>query len=64
MPTEAAARMKPFPQDEENPLAASGPDVVGNRQADNLILWLTYKEAKALIHFDAARDARAPRDTK
>jgi hypothetical protein len=61
---EAAARMKPFPQDEENPLAAAGPNVAGNRHADNLMLWLAYKEANALIHFDAARGAPAPRDAK
>jgi hypothetical protein len=61
---DAAAMMKPFPQDEENPLAPSEPDVVGNRQADNLILWLAYNEAKALIHFDAAPTAGAPRDAK
>ena len=51
---EAAARMKPYPQDENNPLAAAGPDVPGNRLADNLILWLAYKEAKAMIQFDSA----------
>jgi hypothetical protein len=61
---EATARRKPFPQDEENPLAAAGPDLVGNRHADNLRLWLAYKEAKALIHFDAARAAPAARDAK
>jgi hypothetical protein len=46
--------MKPFPKDENNPLSASGPDVAGNRLADNLILWLAYKEAKAMIQFEAA----------
>jgi hypothetical protein len=45
--TEAAATMKPLPKDEKNPLA-------GNASADDLMLWLAYKEAKALIQFDAA----------
>ena len=45
--TEAAARMKPLPKDEKNPLA-------GGATPDDLILWLTYKEAKALTGFDAA----------
>jgi hypothetical protein len=61
---ETAARMKPFPRDEENPLAAAGPDVAGNTHADNLMVWLAYKEAKAVIHFDAAGGAPAPRDAK
>jgi tetratricopeptide (TPR) repeat protein len=45
--TEAAAKMKPLPKDEENPLA-------GGASPDDLMLWLAYKEAKALIQFDAA----------
>jgi WD40 repeat protein len=45
--TEAAAQMKPLPQDEKNPLA-------GGASPDDLILWLAYKEAKALIQFDSA----------
>jgi hypothetical protein len=45
--TEAAAKMKPLPKDEKNPLA-------GGATADDLILWLAYKEAKELIKFDAA----------
>ncbi len=44
---EAAARMKPLPKDEQNPL----PDAA--HPWDDLILWLAYKEAKALIGFDA-----------
>jgi WD40 repeat protein len=43
----AAAKMKPLPRDEKNPLA-------GQADHDDLILWLLYKEAKALIKFDAA----------
>jgi ABC-type branched-subunit amino acid transport system ATPase component len=43
----AAAKMKPLPTDEKNPLA-------GNARADDLILWMAYKEAKALIQFEAA----------
>jgi hypothetical protein len=45
--TEAATTMKPLPKDEKNPLA-------GGATTDDLILWLAYKEAKALIGFDAA----------
>ena len=41
----AAAKMKPLPKDEQNPLA-------NKSTHDDLILWLAYKEAKALIHFD------------
>ncbi len=59
---EAASRMKPFPRDEENPLTTAGPDVPGNRHADNVTLWLAYKEAKAMIHFAAASAAPVQRD--
>jgi hypothetical protein len=45
--TEAAAKMKPLPKDEKNPLA-------GGASVDDLMLWLAYKEAKGLIRFDAA----------
>jgi hypothetical protein len=51
--TEAAATMTPLPKDEKNPLA-------GDASPDDLILWLAYKEAKALIGFDAA----PPQDKK
>jgi WD40 repeat protein/serine/threonine protein kinase len=53
----AAAKMKPLPRDENNPLAGTG-------NHDDLILWLAYKEAKALIHFDAAPPPKAENDTK
>ena len=43
--TEAAAAMKPLPADAKNPMA-------GGASHDDLILWLAYKEAKALIGFD------------
>jgi hypothetical protein len=39
--------MKPLPKQEKNPLA-------GGASPDDLMLWLAYKEAKALIQFDAA----------
>ena len=42
-----AAKMKPLPRDEQNPLA-------GNGNRDDLILWLAYKEAQAIIQFDTA----------
>jgi len=45
--TEAAARMKPLPKDDKNPLA-------GGASLDDLMLWLAYKEAKGLIQFEAA----------
>ena len=41
----AAAKMKPLPKDEQKPLA-------NNATHDDLILWLAYKEAKAMIQFD------------
>ncbi len=50
---EAAATMKPLPADDKNPLA-------GGADHDDLILWLAYKEAKALIGFDAT-PAAAPK---
>jgi len=40
--TEAADRMKPLPADEKNPLTGGS--------HDDLILWLAYKEAKALVN--------------
>jgi hypothetical protein len=54
-----AARMKPLPADEQNPPASA----VAPQHRD-LIMWLAYKEAKALIHFDAAPVAKASRDAK
>jgi hypothetical protein len=44
--------MKPLPQDEQNPFA-------NGAYYDDLILWLAYKEAKAMIGFDAAPPAKA-----
>jgi hypothetical protein len=55
--TEAAAKMKPLPKDEKNPLA-------GGASADDLILWLAYKEAKALIGFDEAPPPKGKSDKK
>src|SRR5262249_36758919 len=48
----AAAEMKPLPKDERNPLA-------NNASSDDLVLWLAYKEAEALIQFDAAVSPKA-----
>ncbi len=58
--TEAAAKMKPLPVDEQKPLASgfSGAD------ADDLIMWLAYKEAKAMIQFDATPAGAAQPHTK
>jgi hypothetical protein len=49
----AAAKMKPLPQDEQNPLA-------NQATHDDLILWLAYKEAKAMIQFDEKKWERVP----
>jgi hypothetical protein len=49
--TEAAARMRPLPADERNPTAGG--------DHDDLILWLAYKEAKAMIGFDTPPAAPA-----
>jgi tetratricopeptide (TPR) repeat protein len=51
--TAAAATMKPLPKDDKNPLA-------GNASPDDLILWMAYKEAKALIKFEPAPAAPEP----
>jgi hypothetical protein len=40
--SEAAARMKPLPADEKNPLASGA-------NADDLILWMAFKEASAML---------------
>ena len=55
--TEAAAKMKPLPVDEQKPLA-------GGADHDDLIMWLAYKEAKAMIQFDATPAAPAQPHTK
>ena len=47
----AAAKMKPLPRDENNPPA-------DDAYWDDLILWLAYKEANALIRFDATPPPR------
>jgi tetratricopeptide (TPR) repeat protein len=51
----AAAKMKPLPRDEQNPLE-------GGANADDLTLWLAYKEAKAMIKFDAAPTPQRKKD--
>jgi hypothetical protein len=53
----AAAKMKPLPKDDQNPLA-------GDAGYDELIVWLAYKEAKAMIQFDAAPAAPTTNDRK
>jgi WD40 repeat protein/tetratricopeptide (TPR) repeat protein len=53
----AAAQMKPLPKDEQNPLA-------NGAYWDDLILWLAYKETKAMIRFDAAPPPKAENDKK
>jgi WD40 repeat protein len=46
-----AAKMVALPRDGKNPLATTDPRLPLSH--DNLILWLAYKEAKALIQWDA-----------
>jgi hypothetical protein len=53
----AAAKMKPLPKDGQNPLA-------NNAYYDDLILWLAYKEAKAMLQFGAAARPKAKNDKK
>jgi eukaryotic-like serine/threonine-protein kinase len=55
--TEAAAKMKPLPVDEQRPLA-------GGADENDLIMWLAYKEAKAMIQLDATPAAPAQHHTK
>ena len=38
--------------------------MAGNANHDDLILWLAYKEAKALIQFDAAPRPKAENEKK
>ena len=42
MAAQAASKMRPLPTDQSNPLAP-------NSSHDDLILWLAYKEATALL---------------
>jgi serine/threonine-protein kinase len=53
----AAAKMKPLPKDERNALA-------NNAYWDDLILWLAYKEAKAMLKFEAAAPLKEKNDKK
>jgi hypothetical protein len=53
----AAATMKPLPADEQNPLA-------DDAHYHDLILWLAYKEAKAITEFDTAPPPKAGNDKK
>ena len=52
--TEAVSRMRPLP-DEDNPLT-------GGANADDLILWMAFKEAKALLKLEAAPTPRPKPD--
>ncbi|HKB36451.1 MAG TPA: hypothetical protein VKD72_08360, partial [Gemmataceae bacterium] len=54
---ETAAQMKPLPKDEQNPLADGA-------SYDTQIMWLAYKEAKAMIQFDEAAPPKAENDKK
>jgi hypothetical protein len=55
--TETALKMKPLPADEKNPLGDKD-------NADDLILWLAYKEAKAMIRFAEARPPEGKNDAQ
>jgi serine/threonine-protein kinase len=48
----AKAKMHPLPKDEDNPLG-------DNRDHDDLILWLAYKEANAMIRFEIVSSPQA-----
>jgi WD40 repeat protein len=53
----AAAKMKPLPKDDNNPLADGD-------YHDDLIVWLAYKEAKAMIRFDEDPPPKGRNDKK
>ena len=53
----AAAQMKPLPQDDKNPLAGGADD-------NDLMLWLAYKEARALLNLQAAPTASTPTENR
>ena len=55
--TEAAAKMKPLPLDDKNPLA-------GGAGINDLVMWLAYKQAKAMIQFDEKSGAGAAPETR
>ncbi len=50
--TDALLQMRPLPADEDNPLT-------GGASADDLILWMASKEARALLNLDAAQAPRS-----
>jgi tetratricopeptide (TPR) repeat protein len=52
---DTAAQMKPLPKDEQNPL-------VDGAYYDTQIMWLAYKEAKAMIKFEAASPPKTEND--
>jgi WD40 repeat protein/tetratricopeptide (TPR) repeat protein len=54
---ETAAQMKSLPKDEQNPLTDGA-------YYDTQIMWLAYKEAKALIKFEPAPPPKAENDKK
>jgi WD40 repeat protein len=51
--TDAVSRMKPLPADENHPLT-------GRASPDDLILWMAFKEARALLKLEAAPAPAAP----
>jgi hypothetical protein len=58
----AAVKMKPLPDDEQNPLANVTPPPGGGDTQEYLIMWLAYKEARALIQFEAVPPPKAGND--
>ena len=54
---ETATKMRPLPKDAQNPLADQA-------SPDDLILWLAYREARALIQFDTPPPPTAPDSAK
>jgi hypothetical protein len=54
---EAAAKMKPLPPDDNNPLT-------DDACHDDLILWLAYKETQALLNLRAAPTGSTPTENR
>jgi WD40 repeat protein/tetratricopeptide (TPR) repeat protein len=60
----AAAKMKPLPADEQNPLTNVTAPPGGGGTQEYLILWLAYKEAKGMLKWESASSQKAENDKK
>jgi len=56
--------MKPLPADEQNPLANVTRPFDNGDTLEYLIMWLAYKEARAMIKFDADSPPEGKDDKK